>query len=43
MKGQLRGAGDVVVFVYPGLVVRVMRGKLNSGVVVNVVVCIPVA
>ena len=45
MKGQLRGAsvGDVVAFVDPGLIVGVVRGKLDSCEMVNVVVRVPVA
>ena len=35
--------GDVVVFVDPGLIIGVTRGKLDGGVLMHVVVGVPVA
>lgn len=35
--------GDVVVFMYPGLIVHVMGGKLDSGVLIDGAVSMPVA
>ena len=38
-----RPVGDVVVFMYPGLIVHVMGGKLDSGVLIDGAVSMPVA